>query len=116
LPPAEELARYEEIVPGSAKIFLEIFQSEVAHRRTLEIKALNSEIKNSHTGLWLAFTIAAIIIVLASLCIMKGHEASGTALATGTLVGLVSAFIYGSRQRKKNDTVSDSKRVQGESV
>jgi hypothetical protein len=49
----------------------------------------------------LGFIIAMTGIIFGGICILNGHEISGSILGGGSLTGLVSVFVYGSVQRRK---------------
>ena len=101
IPPAKELENYEKIVPGSAKMFLEIFYSEVNHRRKLEEKVLGSGIKTSDKGQNFGFIIAILGLIAGTICILQGHETGGSVIGGIPLVSLVSVFVYGKYKEVK---------------
>jgi uncharacterized membrane protein len=111
LPPAEHLQQYELIVPGSARELFDTFKQEVKHNRELEQKKIDlevfyyetqakSESRNSLLGIISGFIIGMTAISLGTWLAFNGHEVSGTILGGSALVGLVSAFIYGTRTRE----------------
>jgi uncharacterized membrane protein len=101
LPPPSMLAQYDDIVPGAAEKIITIFESQVKHRQELEKTVIKSDIIDSKLGMILGFLISIAAIAAGTYCILNGHSIEGTLLSGGALTGLVSVFVYGSRQRKK---------------
>jgi uncharacterized membrane protein len=107
LPPAEELARYEQIIPGSAERFLslherqfELTQSQSVHRQGLERCVIFNDNRRAYLGMVFAALFVAGGLFGSVWLGMHGHEVLGgtiTIADTGTIAGL---FIYGSQARK----------------
>ncbi len=94
LPPADLLAQYETIMPGAAKILFDTFQTESNHRRSIETKTIDSEIRNSTLGLLFGFIAAITIATFGFICILKGYEIGGSILSGGTIAGTASVFVF----------------------
>ncbi len=101
LPPPEVLKRFEEVVPGSAERIIKMAEGQFVHRTALEKKVIDSDIARSKLGQILGFTIAIIGLVCSVVISIYGNQIAGTILGVGTLVSLVSVFMYGSRVRKE---------------
>lgn len=99
LPDPSILARYNEIVPGSAERIIKLTEEQAAHRQQLENKALKAQITESKRGQWIAATLS-VLFLIGSICVtLAGHDWVGAVLGGATVVGLVTAFIGGKRQQ-----------------
>ncbi len=101
LPPPQILSEYERIVPGSAAKIIEMAVSQSEHRKSLEAKVIGSNVLNSKLGLWFGLIIGLAGISGSVVLGVFGRQWSSGFLGAGTLVSLVSVFVYGSQQRKK---------------
>jgi uncharacterized membrane protein len=100
LPDPSILARYNEIVPGSAERILKLTENQSAHRIKLEDTALTAQISESKRGQWIAAVISVLFLVGSVLVTLKGHNAVGAVLGGGTVVTLVTAFVGSKRQQR----------------
>jgi len=101
LPPPETLEKYNLIVPGAAERILAMAEAQARHRQQLELKVVDSDIRNARTGLHYGLVIGLVSIIGGVLCIWSGHEIGGSILGGVGLSGLVGVFVYGSRQKAK---------------
>jgi len=101
LPPPSALEKYNEIIPNGAERIMAMAEEQSKHRRALETKALNTDSRNSLLGVVFAFILGLTAIVAGVIVVFTGHSWPGTILGSAGLVGLVSAFIYGTRERRK---------------
>jgi len=101
LPPASELAKYEEIIPGGADRLIASVEQQSAHRQEIEKKVIESDIENSRRGLNYGLIIGLASVIGGCACVMTGHEVGGTIIGGSGLTGLVGVFVYGSRERRK---------------
>lgn len=110
LPPAEMLAKYEEILPGSAERIFRLAESEALHRRAREVtaqehygKAVSAQIKQAGLGLILGFGVALAGLALAGYALYQGDGVAAAIIASVDLVGLTGIFVYGSKQKQSDD-------------
>jgi uncharacterized membrane protein len=106
IPSAAEMQGYERAHAGLADRIVKMAEDEASHRRQLESTIATAQTRDilsgrleSRIGQLLAFGIATTIVVCGTVCILYGHEISGTALSGGTLASLVGIFIYGRHGR-----------------
>jgi len=99
LPPPEILKQYDQIVPGSAKIIIEDFKAQGAHRRALETKIIPVAYDQSSRGQIFALIIGILGLGSAVFTAYLGETIVACLLGGGTLVSLVLAFLKG-----KNDS------------
>ena len=68
LPSPEDLARYEEVMPGLGDTIVSMATGEQAHRHKMETVA----VKSFSVGPWLAFTLGVLSIVAAVILLLNG--------------------------------------------
>ena len=105
LPHPQLLEKYNEVVPGSAKMIIEMAEKQAIHRQELEKNVINSDIKNSKSGLIFGFIIG-ISGILGGIIIIAVSQATsqiiaGSVISGASLASLVGTFVYGSQGRKK---------------
>lgn len=100
IPPPNFLELYEQLVPGSAKRFLDEPHLEAEHRRSLEKLMVEGKIKAHTRGQWMAFTLAVICVVGALTAMFYGYSFAGLGTLLIAVTGLVGVFIYGKYQNK----------------
>ncbi len=100
LPPPEILGRYNDILPGAAERIIQMAEKQAAHRQALETVAISSDASRSKWGQIFGFIVATIGLVVSCLLGIYGSAIAASVMGAGTLVALVSVFIYGSKTRK----------------
>lgn len=76
-------------------------ENQAKHRQDLERITVKSGARDSLFGLISGLIIGVLGILGSVYCILGGQQVGGSILGTGTLTSLVSVFVYGSRQRRK---------------
>jgi len=74
LPHPDDLARYEELVPGAARLIIEQARDQAAHRMTQEAAILQASIRYQHRALLCG--AAAVLTVLVAAIILGMHGVS----------------------------------------
>ncbi len=101
LPPPDTLEQYGKIIPNGAERIMTMAEEQGRHRRELEKKALNTDSRNSLLGIISALLIGLTTVITGGIVISKGFSWPGTILGSAGLIGLVSVFIYGTKQRRQ---------------
>lgn len=101
IPPPETLQKYDQILPGLAERIMKQAESQTAHRIEIEKKVIQSDVINSRLGLIFGFILGLIGIGGGTYLTYLGMTQSGLIISGGTLVSLISVFIYGSQTRRK---------------
>lgn len=96
LPPPAMLEAYERASEGAARLILEQFMEESAHRRALETEELRQATAESRRAQWLAFTLGITGLAGAIYLGAAGQTVACSVLAGGVLASLVTAFLRGS--------------------
>ena len=101
LPPPEVLDKYNQIIPNGAERIMAMAEKQSSHRRQLEKTVITTDSRNSLLGIIFALIIGLATITIGGIVIYAGHGFAGTFLGSAGLTGLVSTFIYGTRQRRQ---------------
>jgi len=106
LPPPEILAQYNQLTPDAADRIITMAETEASHRRELEQKVIDGEIKNEQarnietkTGQVLGFIIGTFTVGCGTYAAVSGAEIAGGFIGTGGVASLVTVFIYGRKTK-----------------
>lgn len=109
IPPPEQLAKYEDIIPNGADRIMALAESEAVHRREMEHKIIDAQVVDAvaerserRNGQYLGFAIGIIALISGSYVATKGGQPiAGAFIGAGGVAGLVSVFIYGRKVSPK---------------
>jgi uncharacterized membrane protein len=93
LPPPEDLAHYNAIVPGAAERILAMAEGNLVHRQTLESNALGADIKIKTRGQWYALLALVAMLLVITAAILWAQPWVAGVLGSGTLVTVVAMFL-----------------------
>ncbi|MDE0059039.1 MAG: DUF2335 domain-containing protein [Defluviicoccus sp.] len=95
LPPADQLAAYDEVEPGAAKRIIVMAEEYAEHSREMERTALSLEGKARLRGQLLGVLVVLAVLGTCLIALDLGYEAFAIALGSGTLVALAIVFVLG---------------------
>jgi len=101
LPPPEILAKYNDAIPGGAERIMAMAENQSRHRQQLESNVLSANIFAQRLGSILGFVVCLAAIGSGTFLIYSGKSAAGLVPIIGALGGLVTVFIAGKSQQKK---------------
>ena len=101
LPTASEMAQYEKICTGAADRIITMAEKQSEHRQKVEYDTILTANWRSILGVIFAFIIALASIILCGYCVHLDHLKTACAIFGGTIVSLVSVFIYGTNSNKQ---------------
>ena len=109
LPPAAEIQRWEEMLPGAAERFLTLLEEQTRHEISLDreqVALAHEATKQEHDlrkrGQTFGLSIGLAALVIGGVLVVLGNPVAGTIFG-GTGVGsLVGAFLYDRHQTKKD--------------
>jgi uncharacterized membrane protein len=101
IPPPELLTKYDEIISNGADRILKMAENQSGHRQYIEKWAVIGGTILSYVGVLCAGIIALGALYIGYLLIREQHAIPGTIFGSGGVVGLVTAFIYGTRSRRE---------------
>jgi uncharacterized membrane protein len=112
LPPPEQLAKYNHVLPGAADRIIAMAERQSAHRMELEKKVVSQQLNESQAGQMRAFILAIVFGSFALIAALMGHDTVGGVLGGATVLGLVSTFILGKREQRESLNEKDPKTAQ----
>ena len=102
VPPAELLLGYNEAFPDGANRLFSLVENQSKHRQTVESKIVNEQILSSRIGQILAFILALVFGGLGYALTVQNHPNVGGTVFGTTVLGLVSIFVAGQKNQKRN--------------
>jgi uncharacterized membrane protein len=100
-PHPDDLEAYERILPGSAERILAMAELQAAHRRSLEDHVVKSGTAIARRGQVCGLVIGLAGMGAAVWMTALDAEVVGGVIGGGTLVSLVSVFVYGDQQQRR---------------
>lgn len=100
LPPAEDLAKYNDAFQNGAERIFQLAERQADHRMEIEKVAVKSGANNSNKGLNFGLTVALVGLVVAGFLGYVNQGAAAAIIGSIDLVALVSVFIYGTVSRR----------------
>lgn len=113
LPAPEDLARYEEVCPGAANRIITMAEGQNAHRISAEANFMSAAILNARLGTASALFVSFGGLALAGYVAYLGYPREAIGVVLTTLVSLVSAFLYGTRD-ERNEREARTRRMTGQ--
>lgn len=104
LPPAEELDKYERVLPGSADRIVAMAEKEQRHRHERQDIQVRAEARDSGRGVVFAFMLGLLAIVGGTLTAIFGSAVAGSLISLAGITSLVGTFIYGTRMKYGRST------------
>ena len=115
IPPPGLLRDYDAISPGLADRLVSMAEGEARHRRELESRIVEAQIRDNkirldetRRGQLFAFVIVIAAIIGATIAAYSGHEVSAGILGGVPITGVVTTFILG-----RSKAPQDEKQQQG---
>ena len=102
LPHPEHLSEYERIAPGTAERIIRMAEDQAAHRRTLESKVVDSNVRLEARGQILAFAIAMTALIGGIGLMAFDKSVSGAATSITAIATLAGIFVWSKRQKRKD--------------
>jgi uncharacterized membrane protein len=114
LPMPAILAGYKQVTPGLEQEIVRWAASNGEHRREMDREGLaitkenlRKEFRTQWAGMSLGFVLALGVLALAGYALSLGRDMTAVALILGELVALVTAFVYGTKQRQRERESDD---------
>lgn len=101
LPSADEMEKYEAVLPGAADRIVKMAEGQADHRAELETEALRQEGQRSWTGLVSGALLTLGFEALALVAVLVDRPWFAVAFAAFPLPAILGAFVYGTRSRRR---------------
>lgn len=93
LPAPEDLAHYDEILPGTADRIISMAESNMNHRQRMEEKLVSSEYGLRTRGQWLALIALFAMLGVIVFTFWLGQPIAGSVLGSATLIAITGMFL-----------------------
>lgn len=105
LPQAEEMERYNRIIPNGADRIMTLAEKQAEHRRSLESKVIPGQMRQGAVGQWMGFIIAILVLGAGIYSLYLGETGVAKTIFAVTIIGLVALFLRGKSviRRDNND-------------
>jgi uncharacterized membrane protein len=100
IPPPAVLEAYEALVPGGANRILKMAENQAAHRQEIEKIVVRSGSRDSLWGIVVSAIIALCAFGWSGYALSIGQTAEAVNGIVVTILGFVSAFVYGKRSTR----------------
>lgn len=101
LPPPQMLADFDLVLPGSAERILKMVENQAQHRMKIESRVIEGGLINERLGVFAGTALASLIVLVGGALVLAGRSAEGFAAVIVAVGGVVSAYVYGDRQRRQ---------------
>ena len=101
LPPPEDLAKYNMVLPDAAERIFRMAELQQAHRMELEKQVVGSDVQRSKWGQVLAAGVTGMCLLTGYGFARLGHPVEGAGVITTNIIGLATVFIVGRAMQKK---------------
>ena len=101
LPPAQELARYDAVVPGAADRIIKMAEKQMEHRHAMEQKIVEGSIASVAQGRTAALIVSAMFIAGSCYLGYLGHPTYAISGMGGSLAALAGIYIWGNKTRQQ---------------
>ena len=107
LPAPEDFKAYQDVMADAPERILTMAEKQMAHRFECEKKIIDSRIRESRIGQIMAFIIAIFSIGIVCFLGYKGHDWLAGSI-TAIIVGLASIFLFKKSKEEKKDDAENS--------
>lgn len=95
IPSPELLARYNQVLPGSADRIITMAERDSLHIQNMEYTKLTAEYSERRLGQFLGMAIGVCGLTASVACAWLGQPVPASVIGGATLVSLVSVFVAG---------------------
>lgn len=103
LPPPEALKRYDKATKGAAARIITMAEKQGKHRRELERKVVESNIKHERIGMMFAFVITMALMTFGAVLIAQGKDIAGYLSFFGPAIFHAGNYLYIRRHQEQTD-------------
>lgn len=107
LPAPEDFKAYQDVMADAPERILTMAEKQMAHRFECEKKIIDSRIRESRIGQIMAFIIAIFSIGIVCFLGYKGHNWLAGSI-TAIIVGLASIFLFKKSKEEEKDDAENS--------
>ena len=103
-PPASVLNEYEQVNPGTSQRIIDVFFEESEHRRQMEKKIVENNLRLQTRGQIIGTSVIISVIICGTVVALAVDAVAGCTLATAGLAGGGVSYVFGyKRSSNKED-------------
>lgn len=102
LPPAEVLAEYEKLQPGAVDRLITMAEKEADNRHEIQKEVIKNSFHIERLGQIVGLTIFLVALIFGFVLILQDKPIMGMVSVIGSMVAVVSLFIYGRESEQHN--------------
>ncbi len=100
LPRPEDLAKYDQIVPGAAERIIKMAEKEMQHRHATEDKLSKGMTITTYLSIVFAFISVLILCAIVVYALYLGFSTVAASIAVGSIAAVAGVFIYKTKRKK----------------
>jgi uncharacterized membrane protein len=108
IPPPDLLIKYEDATHGAASRIIAMAERQAKHRQNLETAIIHSSIRNEKTGMWLAFILTLVLVLIGAILIMNSKDVIGYITLFAPVLFQAGNYVYWRYEENKKEK-TDSK-------
>jgi uncharacterized membrane protein len=108
IPPAAELAAYDQVLPGLADRIVRMAETQLNHVHAIEMKEVEQPFQLARRGQWYALSAMFLILVFATVLVYRGSVTAGAIVAGIDVLGIVTVFVTGKNAAEQGNHNRDS--------
>lgn len=97
----EDLAKYDQVVPGAAERIIKMAESEMEHRHVQENRMSKSVIITTIISIIFAFLSVIILSGITFYALYKGYDTVAASIAVGAIAAVAGVFIFFKSKQNK---------------
>lgn len=101
IPPSSEMEGYNKAFTNGAERIFNLAEKQAYHRMQLETIAIKAQLDQSSLGQKFAFITFVILAAIGVTLTFYGYERVAIVIFSGTIIGVVSLFIFGKKKSEK---------------
>lgn len=100
LPKPEDLAKYDQVVPGAAERIISMAEKEMQHRHNTENKLSKEVTRTTFISIVFAFLSVLILCGIVVYALYLGFASVAATIAVGSIAAVGGVFIYKTKNRR----------------
>lgn len=101
LPMPEDLAKYDQVVPGAAERIIQMAEKEMQHRHENDNRMAKSVIWTTIISIIFAFLSVLILSSLVFFALDKGYDKVAATMAVGSIAAVAGVFIFFKKSKNR---------------
>lgn len=97
----EDLAKYDQVVPGAAERIIRMAEEEMKHRHENDNRMARSIIRTTVISIVFAFLSVIILSLIVFFALYSGYDKVAGVIAVGSIAAVAGVFIFFKKSKDK---------------